>query len=285
MKTRPWPLVVLAFLQLMAPIGNILLSAWLSKMEPMDYTSTLFQMPPAVILSFFAPMPIAAFAIYKMRKWSYPLFSGAILWEMGATYLEWKSHPGAVPTSLVLALYALDLAIVGYFLLPSVRKVYFDRRIRWWETRPRYEIALGARVDQNACEADCIVQNISEGGAFVTATTPLSTHKTVFLRFSILTLHYELEGKIVHARTVNLGQHGYGVEFTHSSDTARQVKMLTTGLEKMGIRRNPPRVSLVREFIDWMVPLVSTGKGWVPEIPSTQTASKAPAEQKPPKAA
>lgn len=70
------------------------------------------------------------------------------------------------PWSLVshLAIYIFSLS---YFINPRVRHLYFDPKLRWWRTKPRFETYLPLIIRRDHLWDYPVMKNISEGGCFI----------------------------------------------------------------------------------------------------------------------
>ena len=144
MNRKPWPIVILGLMQIIVPIFGVLLSAYLYNMTPFRYLRVYFEIMPAVkIFEFLFLFPIAGIAILAMRRWSYPFFIIAMLWatysNIQTSVLDYQSNWGVV---YIIGITLVNFAVVTYFLLPSVRRFYFDERVRWWESKPRFKVEI-----------------------------------------------------------------------------------------------------------------------------------------------
>ena len=199
MKTRPWPLVVLAILQILSPLASILISAIAYQTSPFQVLYWLFQRPALEIFEFFCLMPIAGIAIYQVKKWSYAVFAIAMLWSFWTKISHWDYAMSNVNASMLFGVYFLQFGIALYFVLPSVRRTYFDPTVRWWETLPRYLIMAPAKIQLGDEEKSGEVCDLSEGGARIRCADPLSKGQEVRLMFSVLTRSFSVSGQVMHA--------------------------------------------------------------------------------------
>lgn len=94
----------------------------------------------------------------------YTLVAFVSLWGIRDLQLYYQQN-GGTSTALVLhvIIYAVSLA---YFINPRVRKLYFDPKLRWWRSKPRFEthMPLILRTDRWHYH---ILRNISDGGCFI----------------------------------------------------------------------------------------------------------------------
>jgi hypothetical protein len=265
MFQRPWPLVILAVIQMLSPIFNVLVNSWTLGVKPNYVLGWIMERPPIEIFEFFLLMPIAGFAILRMRRWSYIVFFGAMAWSLFSNlrHLQYTSQTHSV---LVLGLvYGLQIALVLYFLLPSVRVTYFNPRVRWWESKPRYELKLPCELIVAGNQSEGNVLNVSAGGIFVQVTVKrgFNVGADVDLRFSVLSQVFKAQGKFAHERELGGGVFCYGIQFNHSPETRERFQNLTRALEILEFQI---RAAFTQSFFGWFVTLLKTGKGLTPQI-------------------
>src|SRR6185437_15070995 len=82
MKRKPWPILALAIFQWISPIGDWLISSWVSKLSPFAYLMflTSHQGVWLYLLDAWLPAVIAGIAVYRVKPWSYPVFVCCILY-------------------------------------------------------------------------------------------------------------------------------------------------------------------------------------------------------------
>src|SRR6185295_9877362 len=180
-------------------------------------------------------MPIAGVAIYMMKRWSYPVFLGAVLWSAVRNLSHLQYAKGVMPLPMLVVVYLFEIGLVGYFFLPKVRTTYFDPTVRWWESKPRYVLELAARVRaKGGRDLPGQILNISEGGAFVTVTGDLAVSDALELEFSVMGRPFLTQGKVVHARDMGGGRHCFGIQFIHTVESLNRFVALTNALALLG---------------------------------------------------
>lgn len=264
MKTRPWPLIILAIAHLLAPVSNAILSAHLQHTPLLVYLQRSTRGPEIFQSGFMiAIFFIAAASIYLMKRWSYAVY----LVSMGlVTYFNIQAareYPHLYSIALSLPLAVFDLLIVGYFLIPEVRAGYFNPRLRWWESKPRYEVNAPIALSTNWNQGDATLVNIAEGGAFVRTPVRLEKEDPVEMTIQILSHNVRASGKVVHCSSV-----GYGIHFDLDRKTRREISALVKNLRGHGYEDKRTARPTLADFRAWLHRLVTTGKGWVPEIPA-----------------
>ena len=138
MKRRPWPIILLAIFHVIAPLGNILVNSYLAKVSLSVYLQVLTAPENLKTLLVFVLVPLAgAVLIYICKKWSYILYIVLMTIPFGYSLLSYLKNATFGMTVALVVFYFVNMLVIGYFLLPAVRRLYFDPRMRWWETKPR----------------------------------------------------------------------------------------------------------------------------------------------------
>lgn len=268
MRNRPWALMLLALIQILTPVFNVFFNAWVLQVSPAKVLSWVLEGNLLEIFEFAALMPIAGIAIWRMRKWSYGVFCGAMAWSLYAKFRHLAYAQTTMSLPMLIAIHASEIALVTYFLLPAVRATYFDPRVRWWESKPRYELKLPAQlVIGQSSRIEGAVLNLSEGGAFVQIPVILTMGEQVRLEFSLLTQLFAVAGKVVHVREAASGDNWHGIQFQHDGDTQDRFRKLARALGDLGFQDRVPSQSLREGFRSWVANL-RRGRGWVPEVKS-----------------
>ena len=252
MLQRPWPILILAAAQLLAPFVNVLMNSRLAGLTPLEYVNTAAYGPDAAIhgvLLLAVPLANAAF-IFLCRAWSLAAF---ITLEMGLlawNYHQRSLHPETFPFWAMSATNLANLLLVAYFLLPAVRRLYMQPRLRWWESKPRYlyQGPIGLVVGATRRSAEPL--NVSEGGLFMKTTAQLGVGDRVGVTLECQGEEITLLSHVVHAAD---GAGLYGVEFEF--ETASQQKTLrrfVKALRRDGVPVRQPKVHWWLSLSDWL---------------------------------
>jgi hypothetical protein len=256
----------LAFIQILTPAVNILFNAYILRVSPARVLIWVLERPAYEAFQTLLLMPIAGIAIFAMKRWSYPVFLGAVGWSAYRNFRNFAYASGVMPLPMLLLVYAFEIGLVGYFLLPKVRTTYFDPTVRWWESKPRYVLELAARVRaKGGRDLPAAVHNISEGGAFVTASGDLNMDDALELEFAVIGRPFLARGKVVHSRVMDDGRHCFGIQFTHTVDSLTKFQQLTTSLSLLGFQDRGTAEPWQKSLKTWILTLVRTGRGWTPE--------------------
>ena len=270
MKHRPWILIVLALGHILAPFVNLIFDAIWAQAPVLYYVHIFFQ-PHNFSrhwFHFFAPIA-AGIAIYLCRRWSYLVyvaFMAALAFVSYASFLSrTDSHAGPWP---LITVYFVNFLIVTYFLLPAVRKVYFDPRLRWWETMPRYNVSIRCHfsvVGTNPLRIyEGTVANFSQTGLFLKAPDTAKDHEIIQIDFSYEDHPCQLQGQVIHHARQD--SHGFGVQFLHNPGSRKMAKLLAARLQAQGFLQTERAMSQEDTFSWWIHQLFKTGKGLIPNI-------------------
>jgi hypothetical protein len=272
MKSRPWPLVILAVLQLFSPIATVFFNAFAFGVKPTYVIQWILEKPPLQVFEALFLMPIAGIAIYQMKRWGYFVFFTAMVWGLVSNLRAIGNAQGAFSPGIVIVLFALPMCLALYFLLPSVRRTYFDPSVRWWEAARRFllEVPLVAKTANGALQAK--IQNISEGGVAFVAEDSKIDGLELDLSFQVSGVSFAVRGQVMYSIAQAGGTRAYGVRFLHTPETKKQFSRLMKGLELIGVVHRDQEGSMpwYLAVMEWAATLVTTGKGLVPEVKSSR---------------
>lgn len=261
MKRKPWPLIILALLHVVSPLGSLILNALrVGRTIPQQWYYW-FEVLPQPLPFIYIVLPIlAGLFIYLCRGWAY----WAYLVCVGIIFLS-NIYSFFVSmnmgTFLILAIVVfVDILVVAYFMVPSVQKVYFDPRMRWWEAAPRYNFNTEGIVNGGRA----YLKNLSFGGLFMTSGPHLEEGDKVDVYWNFKGQEQVISGIVVY-KSRNPSAPGYGVRFRHTVETQQQIKAVVEQLHEAGlivIERLPgPEDS----FANWFKRLLQTGEGLFPK--------------------
>jgi len=257
MKRKPWPIIILALLHILAPIGNLFLNAYKSSRGLLPtWNFWNYGLPKTLLISYVILPPIAGVFIFICKRWSYWGYLVCLgLIFLGNVYAFWTNMTLWSFVFLV-GILLVDFLAVAYFVVPSVRSVYFDPRLRWWETAPRYSLSLDGRIN----EQNGIIKNISIGGLFIEAWSGFEQNQKVELEWTFENQQLKVPGRIVFRNTK-----GYGVQFQHTPATSKSVKDLVQVLQQRGLAISDRKAGPEDGFAHWLKKLFTQGEGLFPK--------------------
>jgi hypothetical protein len=273
MEKKPWPIIILATLHICEPIFKIVFYSWYWH-RPLFYFLALSSLKsPYAIFMTFGAFPLAGLSILAVKRWSLPVF---ILIEV-LTLIEHLRTVAQLSPLIVVGACALNIIVVSYFLIPAVRLMYIDPKLRWWEAQARYYVNWPATIEQEGRVLDAVIKGISRGGVFFQETVQeLNTQGKLLVNFKYSKYAFSIRGAVAHS-SCNEGRYQYGIKFEPLFPHVRkQVKAVLRELEKLGIDRRPRRESVLRSLINWLRGFVTTGQGLIPEYKQRSPQKKEP---------
>lgn len=274
MKRKPWALVILAILHLFAPIGNIFINSQLMKISPLTYFQALFLKENLVHAFIFLVIPVLLSAsIYACRNWSYKAYISLMMVPFVYSFISWLETP-SITTGFVLAVfYAFNISLVSYFLLPAIRQIYFDPRLRWWETKPRYAVDIKCEIKFEDKKIIGQIKNFSVGGLYLESTEQIPNDAALDISFEYATELYSIHGNPVFFKASPPA--GYGVKFITELGADRKIAGLIEKLKVSSPIVNARNLGEEDSLKFWLKTAFKTKSAWVPEVKSTHNQSKA----------
>jgi hypothetical protein len=251
------------------------------------YLEALFHAKNWLSISTMLGLPIIMGAsIYAVKKWSYSVFVASSTWMLIRNFPTYEGSK--VNLAFAITFYLLNISLVSYFLLPEVRRQFFDARVRWWETATRYLVNFGAKFEYNDHTETCEIRDISVGGVFAQMPKKISSGEIVRLRFSPNGKHiFSIKAKVVFHRDGaqksgpatsqnSVMQYGHGLQFVElTSATQQMLSELAQNLRASGYPSRSPGDSDWDDFKKWAVQFATTGRGMLPQYPQMKSVETA----------
>lgn len=256
MKARPWPIIILALMHVLAPVGNFFFNALRlnhSMAQQWQYWFEIYP-KPLLLASLLSPI-LAGVFIYLCKRWSYFAYLVMLAVIFGINFYAYSTS--ATPATLITLIVVLliDLLAVAYFVVPSVQKIYMDPRMRWWEAAPRFYFNQDGSINGQGA----VFKNLSQGGLLATHTSLLPEGSEVQIEWIGIE---PIQGKIVYSGPIR-GEQSMGIQFSHNSESKRLIEELTKKLHAEGqiVKERLPGPE--DAFIPWLKRLLTTGKGLI----------------------
>ncbi|MCB0412990.1 MAG: PilZ domain-containing protein [Bdellovibrionales bacterium] len=266
MRTRPWPIILLAIFQFASPFVSLALNAYLDSIPLGIYLKLFFQKSSTLnLIEHFALLPIAGVATFMVKKWSYPVILLIHLFIISRNTVIWfTSYQDKWGYGLFFLISAINLILITYYLLPAVRRIYFDERLRWWQSLPRYKVSIPAQIDKDGQPVLCYIRDLSEGGAFIQVDSDLKIDDSITILFNVFSKDVSLEGKVVHVR--NGDTKGIGIQFEKNKSQSVESRNIILALKLLGCELTSFKEPLMPSFISWLANL-KRGQGLIPQLP------------------
>ena len=272
MEYRPWFIIVLSVIIALIPVQNILLFSVIYDQTLIEFFADLYHFQSGFDLACFFLLPlISAYALYAVKKWSFAVFFAAYSFFTYQTYMTGTFPVVFNDMSLMALGLVINLLLIAYFLLPTVRAAYFDPRLRWWESKYRYKVEMDAEITANNRMVRGKISDISEGGVFIVPDSPIDLASELVIKFTYHTMDFLMHGKVAHddGGAASSERTGYGIVFSEvQKENQKKLGNLIQALELLEVPRRPKRREWKKDFWGWLVKLVTTGNGITPDLPS-----------------
>lgn len=180
------------------------------------------------------------YGFWEMKRWSWYLF---VVTNLGMAYqnISISTQYGTSQHQWM----ALSCSIIALFLLTvrvarEIRVPYFFPRIRWWESNPRYRLAVPVTLDlssgrEGADPIQAEILDLSLGGCFIKLRNGIAQDERVRLSFSVFGIPMCCEGVVVW-RTQSTVTHpkGVGIKFGEMlRDERKSLRTINARLKKI----------------------------------------------------
>ena len=194
------------------PIVYIVIVAMLFDI-PLNACVSLLISPFYYIVSFCAVA--AGYGLWEMRRWSWYLFIAAqilITYENAVIAVSYaESHHKTFAFLIVVLLQAALVFRVGR----EIRVPYLFPRIRWWESNPRYRLAIPVTITRkngDVCKGEIL--DLSLAGCFVKLRNDFTSDEALALNFNSYGYEVYCEGNVVwSALSAVTHPKGIGIKF------------------------------------------------------------------------
>lgn len=225
MHQRPRLFIFLAILHFLEPLSKIIYFKINTRFPFSDILQNILAIEGIRSnFEFWLLFPLGGLCLLMIKKWSYPIFVTVQLYSIWSilSYQEYTwPYVAKSPHFLSIMLLSFNVLVITYFLMPGVRRPFYDRRMRWWETKPRYgaEIPCMAHIESTGRDGyhkgEAQILNISHSGAFISCNVKPEIGKTIKLDFRYQGMEFSLNAVVRNQRIMN-GIEGHGIEFIYS---------------------------------------------------------------------
>ena len=197
------------------------------------------------------------------------MFLGIEAWTLLWSLKQVQIYPEVYSYGVLLATYVVNVSLVVYFLIPAVRAVYSNPRLRWWEIAPRYQVSLKVKLSGNWGDHTATLLNISQGGVLLNSSKNLEFNESGSMQIKLQNLDFSIRGRVVHRP--GRGRL-YGVQFIDvGEETAQQLQKLMQALVLLGSQErsedpSSPTQPAWKDLLQWSKGVLQSGKGIVPQV-------------------
>lgn len=220
MKQKPLFFTILTILCLIEPLIKIL---YFKAATEFDFSvilgNILSRTSVRDVFDFWLVFPVAGILLIKLRKWTYFAFMtllGYIIYNL-LTYEKytWPYNTDS-PLWYHYFVVAFSAAVLVYLLLPETREPFFNKKIRWWENKARYQVNILCKLKSEAITFPSEILNISGTGAFLKDSAYFKAGDQLDLEFTFHGQDIVLPVEVISKHEFK-NVHGYGVRFVYKS--------------------------------------------------------------------
>lgn len=203
------------------------------------------------------------YGLWEMRKWAWYVFliTNVLIGYENAIVVQDYSASHHKVSAFIASLLMLIFIIIR--VAREVRVPYFFPKIRWWESNPRYRLAVPVQMNRkNGTTVEGEILDISMGGCFVKLRADLAQDEGISLRFTVFGHPLACDGTIVW-RTDSTVTHprGVGVKFGDMDrENRKALRQVNRRLKKIAALYRSSRYLLNQEeFLKRLEELESQG--------------------------
>lgn len=176
----------------------------------------------------------------EMTRWAWNVFLLNSLFIAYANALIAMRYSESNNPFLAFLISLLFLIALIIRLGKEIRVPYFLPRIRWWESNPRYKLAVPIKVERAESGFEGEILDVSMGGCFIKTRNDLTQNERILARFNLFGEALEIGGTIVW-RSPSSVTHpkGVGMKFDELDKAQRRImKGATQQLKKISALQN-----------------------------------------------
>lgn len=226
-KNKPMLFTVLSIMCFIEPVIKVLYFKAMTKFDFLIIFANLQARNTFMeVVDFWLIFPIAGLLIMKLRKWTYYAFMSVL------AYINWNiftyekytwPYNSDTPFMYNYVVALACLVIFAYFLSPSAREPFFEKRARLWEVKSRYNVQMNCKLQSSNLTFPSTIVNISQSGVFVEDSKYINLGDTLQIEFNFLGQMISLPVQVMNKHKSG-NTTGYGLQFKFS--TYRQSVMM-----------------------------------------------------------
>lgn len=256
MHYRPWSIIVLAIFHFFEPVIKLAFYALYYRVSPLDLIHTLNQKMTLLELGiFYLAAPLAGVSIFVVKRWSLLIFlliEATLITESLLNINYYYQNPNILMILLLMLFYMVNISLVIYFLLPSIRLAYVDPKMRWWEQAPRFDIHVPVTI---LGTKNVVIKNISKTGLFIQTQKPWDLDQIFNIDFTFKDQkkesHIQLKAIFIQ-QFVYRQEQGFGAKFIEMEKSElKKLTSLIKHLDRSSYPRRPTKRT-IKNFILWM---------------------------------
>lgn len=175
---------------------------------------------------FWGLFPLAGYALLSVRSWSFLFFIGLQVYNIYAfSVYEKFTWPYVAESPHISSSFLLitNLVIITYFLVPAHLRPYWNETRKIWRNTTRFATNIQALFRHHNKSINTTITNISETGAYFTATQPLEIGHKMQLEIPVNGQMKSIDAVVRRTQpTAHQKYTGYGVEFNYKNSQEKK---------------------------------------------------------------
>lgn len=228
MKNKPLIFTVLSVLCFIEPLIKVL---YFKAATQFDFVVILGNLQTRntfmEVVDFWLIFPLAGMLIMRLRKWTYFSFM-AVLAYINYNIFTYERYTwpynSETPFMYNYIIAMMSVGVFVAFLFPKLREPFFDRRVRWWEPKTRFNVHINCKLQSNNLTFPTMILNLSQTGAFVQDSKYMKVGDQLMMEFNFLGETISLPVEVVNKHSIH-DKVGYGLKFKFK--TFRQSVMMS----------------------------------------------------------
>ena len=247
----------MAILQLLSPAFYIAVAAMFYHLSMSATFNEIWALTPELRkFEIFALPVILGVLVLMTRKTGYYIVIIGTVYLIVRGVMEFIASNETDPVFPLILSNVVCLVVVATLLRPKTRSVYFNPRLRWWETSPRYIVSFAASVTRiGGKPTKATLQNIATGGAGIeTVETGFLNNEIVDLQFQHEGETHQLKSQVVWEKDTGTGKQYLGLQWADGNANVEWSKLrrFIRGLKKKGTKTTRNLQPRFADLKDWI---------------------------------
>jgi hypothetical protein len=207
------------------------------------------------IETFFLPV-LLGLCVYFARRISFFIVIAGSFYLVTKNVFIFVAMNQSDPVVPLVLMNLFFVFVIVYLLRRSTRMIYFNERMRWWETDPRYVVNLPASLTRLGASPKSVkIANIAVGGAAVaTEESGFIPHEMIHIEFQHEGESFKLTAGVVWEKPPGSGEHLIGIHWVEDllKKDRKRVIHLMRALRAKGVQETRASSSGWKNLLGWL---------------------------------
>jgi hypothetical protein len=238
MPKKPISIIIFSLIYALSPVFILAQAAVMANLPLIGRISIVQRLSllDCVILALYLA---CAVSIFSVKRWGWYLFMLSSLALVAHNVYVASLRQGPYGILLVLAYDIVLACAAGFFFRRKVIAPYFNPRMRWWETLPRYQALSYVLIGASDSRFSANIIDISASGCFILTDRKLATGSDFPLEVHCFGEDIALSARVMRKADYH-GTTGYGLMFVRPGELAsRALNVLARRLSRSGLTSQP----------------------------------------------